>query len=70
MLVCPGCGGRNLPELNVCPFCHLRLGTQANGSRRSRPGRLAGILLATLLLALFASVVLIVIARAAPLTWV
>jgi hypothetical protein len=62
MLVCIGCGGRNLPELDVCPFCHRRLGSQANDSRALRK-RLASIVVATLLLVLLVGVVLLVLIR-------
>jgi hypothetical protein len=66
MLVCPGCGGRNPPELDVCPFCNRRIGGQSNASRSSRTRRRASIVLATLLLALLVSVVLLV-ARSASI---
>jgi hypothetical protein len=66
MLVCPGCGGRNPPELDVCPFCNRRVGAQFNGSGSLRTRRLISIVLATLLLALLVSVVLLVLARSVP----
>jgi hypothetical protein len=59
MLVCLGCGGRNALDLKVCPFCNRRLGAQAIGERVLRPRLLASIFVATLLLALFASMVLL-----------
>ncbi len=65
MLVCSGCGGRNLPDLQVCPFCNRRIGAPANRSRLLRPRRLAGIFLATVLLVLFVGAVVLVLARAA-----
>jgi hypothetical protein len=59
MLVCPGCGGRTALDLKICPFCNRRLGPQAIGSGILRPRLVASILVATLLLALFASMVLL-----------
>ena len=61
MLTCPGCGGRNPPELAVCPFCNLRLGEQANGS--ARRARLA----ALLFLVVLVSTVLLVLTRTVPI---
>jgi hypothetical protein len=63
MLVCPGCGGRNSPDLDVCPFCRRRLGPRANGTGVLRPRRLSSVVLATLLLALLVSVALLVLSR-------
>jgi hypothetical protein len=63
MLVCIGCGGRNLPELDVCGFCHRRLGSQQANDSRARRIRLASIALAILVLALLVSGVLLVLAR-------
>jgi hypothetical protein len=61
MLQCVGCGGRNPPELDVCSFCHRRLGAQANGARPRRP---ASTIVATiLLLVVLVSVLLIVLVR-------
>ena len=62
MLTCPGCGGRNPPEFEVCPFCNLRLGEQANGSR-ARRARLA----ALLFLVVLVSTVLLVLTRTVPI---
>jgi hypothetical protein len=64
MLACTGCGGRNPPEIRVCPFCHRRLGGKANGFAARRVRRLASILLASLLLvAVLAGLALFVLAR-------
>jgi hypothetical protein len=63
MLVCPGCGGRNSPDLDVCPFCRRRLGAHANGAGVLRPRRRSSIVLAMVVLALLVSVALLVLAR-------
>jgi predicted nucleic acid-binding Zn ribbon protein len=60
MLACPGCGGRNPPELSICSVCHRRLDTQTGASRALRPR-----LVATLLLALVVGMVLLVLIRSA-----
>jgi hypothetical protein len=64
METCPGCGGRNPPELQVCPFCQYRLGAQTHAMRWLRP-TLAGILL----LALLVGVVIVVLIQPAWLHW-
>jgi hypothetical protein len=65
MLVCPGCHGRNPAESEVCAFCHLRLDNQAqtHAPTEPRPRRIGGLVLATVLLAVLLSVVLLVLAR-------
>ena len=66
MLVCPGCSGRNPPQLEVCPFCHRRLGARASLSRRLRALRLMRMLLgAVLVIVLVVGAGLLVLARAA-----
>ena len=57
MIACPGCGGRNPPELEVCPFCEYRVGTRTQRSRWFRPSVVSVLLLA---LVLGAMVVLII----------
>jgi hypothetical protein len=46
---CPGCGGRNPPELQVCPFCQYRLGAQTRRARWLRPRPASWVLLALLI---------------------
>jgi len=63
MLVCPGCGGRNPPDLDLCPFCHRRGGGQKNGSRALRPLRSPTMLVAAVVLVVALSVVVLFLAR-------
>ena len=57
MLTCPGCGGRNPPDAELCPFCNRRLGEPSSGARarRARLVALVLVLLAVGLVAVFLS---------------
>jgi hypothetical protein len=66
MLVCPGCGGRNPPQVELCPFCHRRLGARGGGAHRPLVQRVGGIFLgAVLVIAVLIGVGLLVLARTA-----